>query len=287
MSWLEGWEEETLLKGLLFEDWVENEMETLNVTMDIGPEKVSVSEQEDMALGLEITSTESYATPTKTKTLLEHEAWGKNLINMIFQVEDFGPTICSTPSQELNSGLAFRGARTPPTLPLMPTQGQNQNLFSNPSLGLASATTSSSTPPQLLLLPRYKHTLAGNEIREMNSNFGMAQKVNLGLTMSPLSTSRKPKPMHFVKTHGIVPDGLVQTRLTQFRLLTNQGRGAERESKVDGASINGKTGKKRQDYWTRQMRSDREYTNFLHETNLNNTYICLFVAQYCQSIITH
>ena len=98
-------------------------METLNVTMDIGPEKVSVSEQEDMALGLEITTTESYATPSKTKQQLEHEAWGKTLRNMNFQIEDFGPTLCSTPSQVLDRGLAIRGARSPPTQPILPTQG--------------------------------------------------------------------------------------------------------------------------------------------------------------------
>ena len=93
VSGLEGWEDETLLKGLLLEDWVENEMETLNITMDIGPEQVSFSEQEDMALGLEITTTESYVTPSKTKQQLEHEALGKTLRNMNFQIEDFGPTL--------------------------------------------------------------------------------------------------------------------------------------------------------------------------------------------------
>ena len=89
----------------------------------------------------------------KTKPQLEHETWGKNLRNMNFQVEDFGPTICSTPSQDLNTNLAFRGARTPPTLPLLPTQGQNQELFSIPNPELALKTRLSSTPTQII--PRY------------------------------------------------------------------------------------------------------------------------------------
>ena len=89
--------------------------------MNIGSEQVLVSRQEDMALGLEISTIESYATPMKTKPQLEHETWGKNLRNMNCQVEDFGTTICSIPSHELNTGYSFRGARTPPTLPLLPT----------------------------------------------------------------------------------------------------------------------------------------------------------------------
>ena len=32
-------------------------------------------------------------------------------------------------------------------------------------------------------------------------------------------TSRKPKPMYFLKKRGIIPDGLVQTRLEHFRKI--------------------------------------------------------------------
>ena len=69
----------TLFQGLHFEDWVEQEMDALNVTMDIGSEQVLVSRQEDMALGLEITTTESYATPMKTVRSQNRELWGKTL----------------------------------------------------------------------------------------------------------------------------------------------------------------------------------------------------------------
>ena len=83
--------------------------------------------------------------------------------------------------------------------------------------------------------------------KEVVTNLIQAPGANVGQTMSPLlkaNLSRKLKPMHIFKKRGIVPDGLVQARLTQFRLLTNQGRGDERESKVDSISTNGRTGKK-------------------------------------------
>ena len=82
----------------------------------------------------------------------------------------------------------------------------------------------------------------------MISNFRLAPEANIGQTMSPLLKSknfRKPKPMHIVKKRGIVPDGLVQAQLTQFRILTNQGRVVERESKVEIVSANGRTGKQK------------------------------------------
>ena len=184
--------------------------------MDVGPEQVLVTGQENVALGLEIINPESYATPMKTNPPLEHEMWGITLPNMNFQIEDFGPKMCSTPSQEINKVSAMRGARTPPTLPLLPTQGQNQELFSIPNPGLALPTKSSTTT---LAVPIYKHTVEFSYI------------------------SRKPKPMHFVKKHGNIPDGLVQARLTQIRLLTNQGRGIEMESKMGSDSTNGKISK--------------------------------------------
>ena len=142
---------------------------------------------------------------------------------MNFQIEDFGTAMCSTPSQELNKGLELRGARTPPTLTLLPTTGQNQDPISIPNPGLALP-TKSSTPT--LAVPIYKHTVEFSYIRKKDISFGKAPKVNLELAISLLTTSsRKPKPMHFVKKRGIIPDRLVQARLTQFRLLTNQGRG--------------------------------------------------------------
>ena len=82
----------------------------------------------------------------------------------------------------------------------------------------------------------------------MISSLRLAPEANIGLTVSPLlksTTSRKPKPMHIVKKRGIVPDGLVQARLTQFRMMTNQGRGNERESKVEIVSTNGRTEKRK------------------------------------------
>ena len=63
---MEDWWEDTIFKEIDFDDWVEVEMETLNVTMEVGPEEVLVSRQESIALGLAIFNPESYATPKKT-----------------------------------------------------------------------------------------------------------------------------------------------------------------------------------------------------------------------------
>ena len=90
-------------------------MEKLEVTMEVGPEKVLMSRQKNMALGLAIFNPESYATPKKTYTHLRHEVWGQALSNNVL-IENFGPTMCSTPRQELTQGLEGR-VGTPPTLP--------------------------------------------------------------------------------------------------------------------------------------------------------------------------
>ena len=105
---LEEWQDDTLFKGLHFEDWVEQEMDALNVTMDIGPEQVLVSRQDNMALGLEITNPESYATPMKTNPQLEPEMWGITLPNMNFQEQFL--------EQVPNPGLALPTTSPTPTL---------------------------------------------------------------------------------------------------------------------------------------------------------------------------
>ena len=105
--------------------------------MEVGPEKVLVSGQENVALGLAVINPGGYATPKKTYTHLKHEVWGHTLSSNIL-IENFGPTMCSTPRQELTQGLATGRTGTPPTLPGLPS--------SEPvtSLGLAMP---SSTPP--------------------------------------------------------------------------------------------------------------------------------------------
>ena len=237
VSEVEEWQDDTFFQGLSFEDWVEQEMEALDVSMDVGPEQVLVSGQENVALGLEIINPESYATPMKTKPQLEHEMWGITLPSMNFQIEDFGPTMCSTPSQKMNEVLARRGARTPPTLPRMPNPEQV------PNPGLAFPTTS---PTPTLAGTIDKHTAGFSDIKNPVNGNGGAPCRNLGLANSPLTnSSRKPKPWHVAKKRGIIPDGLVQARLSHFRLLTNQGRGQLNESKLCSDSTNGKTGKRK------------------------------------------
>ena len=64
-------------------------------------------------------------------------------------------------------------------------------------------------------------------------------------SMSVQNSSRIPKPWHLVKKRGIIPDGLVQARLTYFQQLTNQGRGDYGESKRVLGSTNGKAEKQK------------------------------------------
>ena len=49
-----------------FEDCVEDELTDMEVTMLMEPIQVDDTEQDDMALGLAILTSESYVTPTKT-----------------------------------------------------------------------------------------------------------------------------------------------------------------------------------------------------------------------------
>ena len=64
-------------------------------------------------------------------------------------------------------------------------------------------------------------------------------------SISVQNSSRKPKPWHLVKKRGIIPDGLLQARLTYFQQLTNQGRGDDGESKGVLGSTNGKAEKRK------------------------------------------
>ena len=58
-----------------------------------------------------------------------------------------------------------------------------------------------------------------------------------------LTPNRRPKPWHIIKKRRIVPDGLVQARLTHFRKLSNKGMGADTDVVLSLGSTNGKTGK--------------------------------------------
>ena len=64
-------------------------------------------------------------------------------------------------------------------------------------------------------------------------------------SISGIISSRKPKPWHLIKKRGIVPDGLVQARLTQFQQLTNQGRGESLGNNSGLGLTNGKAGKRK------------------------------------------
>ena len=74
------------------------------------------------------------------------------------------------------------------------------------------------------------------------------------VSFSTLSPSRKPKPWHIKKKRGIIPDGLVQSRLNHFRMLTNGEGGRNKQlcstnespGKRGGSDLNSpKAGKQR------------------------------------------
>ena len=64
-------------------------------------------------------------------------------------------------------------------------------------------------------------------------------------SFSALTKSLMPKPWHVIKKRDIIQDGLVQTRLNQFRKLTNEGRGESSVIISDLGSTNGRTGKRK------------------------------------------
>jgi hypothetical protein len=270
---MDDWLEDTIFKEIDFDDWVEVEMETLNVTMEVGPEEFLVSRQESMALGLAIFNPESYATPKKT---LKHELWGKTLSSNAL-IENFGPTMCSTPRQELTKGLATERAGTQPTLSSLPSPEQVA------SPGLAMPIRTPPISPLVQVQDQFQagvvqvqvqvvqaegvqvqgqvqvqvqgqvdhviHTVKGltNTIKNPTTiENRKATFVNfLEARNSDVISSRKPKPWHLVKKRGIIPDGLVQARLTHFKQLTNQGRGESVGSNSGFALTNGKTEKRK------------------------------------------
>ena len=163
--------------------------------------------------------------------------------------------MCSTPRQELTQGLATGRTGTPPTLPGLPS--------SEPvtSLGLAFP---KGTPPTSPLSQSNKaeveignsdisehrlHTVkafADNIKNPTALHCKKATFMNLQqASISGIISSRKPKPWHLIKKRGIVPDGLVQARLTHFQQLTNQGRGESVGSSSSLGLTNGKAGKRK------------------------------------------
>ena len=64
-------------------------------------------------------------------------------------------------------------------------------------------------------------------------------------SFTTLVNSLKPKPWHLIKKHGIIRDGLVQTRLNHFRKLTNGGRGEDNVIQSNLCSTNERAGKRK------------------------------------------
>ena len=151
--------------------------------------------------------------------------------------------MCSTPRQELSWGLAAGRACTPSTLPGLPRTGPGS------SQGLASRSRSPSTSPPTSTQETgiILHTVGSNINTQNTANTSdMPTFANFVKASLPVETSsRKPKPMHIVKKRGIIPDGLVQTRLNHFRQLTNQGIGNTNESKLILGLTNGKAEKRK------------------------------------------
>jgi hypothetical protein len=180
-------------------------MELLSFTTEVVPEQVLVTGQENVASGLAIIN------PKKTYHALNHELWGQTLSNHVL-IENFCPTMCGTPRQELNRGLAPGRACTQSTLPGLPRTGPGS------SQGLASPSRSPSTSPSTSTQETgiILHKVGSNiNIPNTANTSDMPSFANFVKASLPVETSsRKPKPMHIVKKRGIIPDGLVKTRLS-------------------------------------------------------------------------
>ena len=72
-----------------------------------------------------------------------------------------------------------------------------------------------------------------------------SKKNNERKSLSTILDSVKPKPWHLIKKCGIIPEGLVQTRLNQFRKLTNENKGEGALFQTTLCSTNGKTAKRK------------------------------------------
>jgi hypothetical protein len=196
---------------------------------------------------------------------LKHELWGKTLSSNAL-IENFGPTMCSTPRQELTKGLATERAGTPPTLSSLSSSEQVT------SPGLAMPISTPPTPPLVqvevvqaeivqdqvqvevgkvnnVISDQVLHTVKGLANTIQNPTTVQSRKATfVNLVQASISgniSGRKPKPWHLVKKRGIVPDGLVQARLTQFQQLTNQGRGESVGISSGLGLTNGKAGKRK------------------------------------------
>ena len=64
-------------------------------------------------------------------------------------------------------------------------------------------------------------------------------------SFTTLTESLKPKHWHLVKKRGIIPDGLVQTRLNHCRKLTNGSRGERDIIQTNFCSTNERAGKRK------------------------------------------
>ena len=64
-------------------------------------------------------------------------------------------------------------------------------------------------------------------------------------SFSAIFDSVQPKPWHLIKKRGIIPDGLVQTRLTHFSKLTNGSKGKGDVYRPELCSTNGKASKRK------------------------------------------
>ena len=61
----EEWLDDTIFKECNFEDWLEDELRDMEVPMEMEPSQVIDSEQDDMALGLEISTQRAMPHPVK------------------------------------------------------------------------------------------------------------------------------------------------------------------------------------------------------------------------------
>ena len=170
---MEEWRPLEDMDGMEYEEWLQAELESMNMNVRKDQPDISKIVNCKMDLGLAITHTLSSATTNTLSSATPEPKCSRD--------DEFGPTVCSTPRtlvfEDRNMKMGQAGVQV--------------------QAGLELKSDSSSSIPQV--------------------------------SFSSLTTRIKPKPWHVTRKRGIIPDGLVQTRLNHFRMLTNRKGGGTKQ----------------------------------------------------------
>ena len=253
--WMEEWRPMEDMIGMEYEVWMQEELGS----MGIDPPDRSTRIMCRSDLGLAITNTVSRAITNTLSSATPRPVCTRD--------DDLGPTVCSTPRTllygEMNVEKCQAGVHVQAKLGLKSSRSDKGLAITNTVSHAITNTLSSATPkkictrddefgPTVCSTPR---TLLYEEMNVKKCQTGVHVQAKLGLksssssnisevSFSSVTPSRKSKPWHVIKKRGIIPDGLVQTRLNHFRLLTNGEGGNIKQI----CSTNESPGKRRGSY---------------------------------------